>query len=50
MTLESGVVNLGDFGGHFDNLGGLFVCPWVPGVVNLGELEGHSGDLRGHFA
>ena len=49
MTLYSGVVNLGDLGGHFGDLGGALCVTLESGVVNLGELEGHFVDLRGHF-
>ena len=48
-TLGSGVVNLGDLGGHFDDLGWAVCVTLESGVVNLGDIGGHFGDLGGQF-
>ena len=47
MTLGSGVVNLGDFEGHFGDLWGALYVTLESGVVNLGHLGGHFVDLGG---
>ena len=48
MTLESGVLNLGDLGGTLVNLGAHRVTLGSV-VFNLGVLEGHFCDLGGLF-
>ena len=48
-TLGSGVVNLGDLGGHFDDLGWAVCVTLESVVVKLVDLGGHLGDLGGHF-
>ena len=46
-TLGSGVVNLGDLGGHFGDLGWAVCVTLESGVVKLVDLGGHLGDLGG---
>ena len=46
-TLASGVVNLGDLGGHFDDLGWAVCVTLESGVVKLVDLGGTWVTLGG---